>query len=90
MKLAYRPLERLVRGFANHRRIQILELLKTTPELSVADIAERAHINIKTAGAHLSRLAGAGLVMKRNDGVSVRHKLTERADQVLKFLRTLA
>lgn len=90
MKLAYRPLERLVRGFANHRRIQILELLKTTPELSVADVAERIHINIKTAGAHLVRLAIEGLVMKRNDGVSVRHKLTERAEHVLKFLRTLA
>jgi len=37
---SYWHLERLVRGFANHRRIEIIELLKRKPELSVAQIAQ--------------------------------------------------
>ena len=86
---SYRELERLVRGFSNHRRIQILELLKKTPELSVDEIAVELRINFKTASEHIQRLAIAGFVLKRNEGHSVRHKLTNRAEFILKFLRTL-
>ncbi|MES2087704.1 MAG: winged helix-turn-helix domain-containing protein [Patescibacteria group bacterium] len=85
----YRTLERLVRGFANHRRIQILEVLKKTPEMSVDEVTELLKLNYKTASDHLRRLAIAGLVLKKSDSVSVRHKLTSRAENVLKFLRTL-
>lgn len=85
----YRTLERLVRGFANHRRIQLMEVLKRTPEMSVDEIAELLNINYKTAADHLRRLAIAGLVLKKSDSVSIRHKLTARAEYVLKFLRTL-
>ena len=85
----YRTLERLVRGFSNHRRIQIMEVLKKTPEMSVDEIAGLLNINYKTAADHLRRLAIAGLVLKKSDSVSIRHKLTSRAEYVLKFLRTL-
>jgi len=88
-KISYRVLERLVRGFANHRRIQILDLLQHKPELSIFDIAEELSINFKTVSEHVRRLALAGLVLKRNEGAAVRHKLTNRAHNVLKFLRTL-
>ncbi len=85
----YRELERLVRGFSNHRRIQILELLRKSPELSVDEVADKLSINIKTASDHIRRLAIAGLVLKRNEGNAVRHKLTDRAQSILVFLRTL-
>lgn len=89
MALEYRKLERMVRGFSNHRRIEILELLKKTPELSVIEIAGKLKINFKTASEHIRRLAIAGLVIKRSAGNSVRHKLTSRGLSILKFLRTL-
>ncbi len=85
----YRVLERLVRGFANHRRIQILELLHRCPEMSVNEVAEGLDINFKTAADHIRRLTIPGLLMKRSDGKSIRHKLTSRGLRVLKFLRTL-
>ena len=46
MKTNYLKLERIVKGFANHRRLQILDLLKKEPELTVDDISERLNINI--------------------------------------------
>lgn len=85
----YRYLERFVRGFSNHRRIQIIELLRRKPELSVEEIATELKINYKTAAEHIRRLAIPGLLIKRNAGNAVRHKLTSRAQSVLKFLRTL-
>jgi len=85
----YRNLERVVKGFSNHRRIEILDLLTREPELSVIEISERLGVNFKTISEHIRRLAQSGLVMKRSEGAAVRHKLTPRAILTLKFLRTL-
>lgn len=84
-----RQLERIVKGFSNHRRIQILTLLSVFPELSVGEIAQRLKINLKTASEHIRRLAISGLVLKRNQGKNVRHKLSDRGVVILAFLRTL-
>jgi len=86
---SYRQTERIVRGFSNHRRIEILELLEKIPELSVLDISEKLKINFKTASEHIRRLAITGLVLKRSAGNFVRHKLSDRGLSILKFLRIL-
>lgn len=85
----YRKIERVVKGFANHRRIQILDLLREEPELSVDDIAEKLHIGYENASDHIRKLAIAGLVMKRYQGTSVRHKLTPSAESILVFCKKL-
>lgn len=87
--LKKRQLEQIVRGFANHRRIEILDLINTTPELSVVEIAEKLKINFKTASSHIKRLTMAGLVMKKSQSKSIRHKLSPRGSIILTFLRTL-
>ena len=87
--LTLRQLERIVKGFANHRRIEILKLLEEEPELSVSEIALKLKINFKTASEHIRRLAIAGLVLKRYQGNNVRHALTDQAKSILKFLRIL-
>lgn len=85
----YRRLERMVKGFANHRRIQIMDLLKREPELSVEEIAGRLNAGYENTSDHLRKLAIAGLVLKRNEGNAVRHKLTPRAESVLVFCKKL-
>jgi DNA-binding transcriptional ArsR family regulator len=44
---------------------------------------------MKTASEHLRRLVIAGLVVKRYDSRKVRHALTERSRDILKFLARL-
>jgi Mn-dependent DtxR family transcriptional regulator len=88
-KKSYYQLERIVRGVANHRRIEILELLQKKPELSVLDISEILHINFKTASEHIRRLAATGMIPKRSDGNAVRNRITDRGSSILKFLRIL-
>jgi DNA-binding transcriptional ArsR family regulator len=85
----FKQLERITRGFSNHRRIQFLDIIHRSPELSVEEIASNLKVNYKTAAEHIRRLAIAGLIVKRNEGASVRHKLSDRGLNVLKFLRTL-
>lgn len=84
-----KQLERIVRGFSNHRRIEIMALLDRAPELSVIEISDALRINYKTGAEHVRRLAIAGIITKRNDNNSVRHALTENGASILKFLRTL-
>lgn len=84
-----RFLERIAKGFANHRRIEIMILLGRTAELSLSEISEALDINFKTASEHVRRLAIAGLVLKRNAGNHVRHALSPQGSTILKFLRTL-
>ena len=84
-----RVLERIVKGFANHRRIEILQLLEKVPELSILEIARSLRVNFKTISEHTRRLHIAGLVMKRNEGNAVRHALSPLGKSILKFLRTL-
>jgi len=86
---SYKRIESIVRGFSNHRRVQILELLEKTPELSVAEIAEKLKINYNTASDHIRRLSIVGLVAKRNSDKDVRHKLTDRGHSILTFCKTL-
>jgi predicted transcriptional regulator len=85
----YKDLERIVRDFSNHRRIQILELIFTNPDLSLIDISAKLKINFKTASEHVRRLTLTDLVEKRNQGAYVRHKISQRGKSILMFLRTL-
>ena len=84
-----RRLERVVKGFASHRRIQVLGLLAKQPELSLREIAELLGTEFRNASVHVGKMAVAGLVLKRYEGRAVRHRLTDRGRRVLKFLKQL-
>lgn len=90
MKNDTRKLERIIKGFANHRRLEMLMLMKQKPELSVDEIADELKMNYENASDHIRKLAIAGLVLKRYEGTSVRHKVTSRAELVLSFCRSLS
>jgi len=66
-----------------------MDLLHSEPELSVEEVADKLSVNFKTISEHIRRLATSGLVLKRSEGNCVRHKLTSRAQSILKFLRIL-
>ena len=85
----YKRIERIVKGFANHRRLQMLDLLVREPELSVDEIAERLNIGYENASDQLRKMAIAGLLLKRSDGTSVRHALTPSARTILVFCKKL-
>lgn len=83
-------LERIVKGFANHRRIEILQLLAVQPDLCVGEISEKLQIEFKTASEHVRRLVLSGLVFKRYKGREVRLQLADKSKSILAFLDRLA
>jgi hypothetical protein len=89
MAKPYRQLERVVRGFSNHRRIQMLETLDARPDLDLLTLARVCGVNVKTAGEHTRRLAAAGLVFKRPKGRSTLHAVSPRGRAALGYLRAV-
>ncbi len=87
MSLQYNKIEKIVKGFANHRRIQILELLGKLPDLSVEDISENLNVGFFTISDHIRKLADAGLVEKKYKGRFVLHNLTKRGNYILSFCK---
>ena len=82
-------LERIVKGFAHHRRIEILQLLRDQPDLCIGEISEKLQIEIKTASEHVRRLVLSGLVTKRQQAREVRLRLADGTRSILAFLDRL-
>lgn len=89
MNKSNRELEKIVKGFANHRRLEILQLLGREPGLSVQDMSEKLKSEFKNISAHVSKMQIAGLVYKKSHGNMVRHTLTNRGKSILKFVRII-
>ena len=87
MALAYKEIEKVVKGFANHRRIQILELLNNVPDLSVNDISQNLNVGFFTISDHIRKLSDTGLIEKRYKSRFVLHKLTKRGRDILSFCK---
>ena len=81
-----RKLERVFKGISNHRRIDILFLIKKTTEISLFDIADHLKCNRKTISEHTWRLVKAGLVNKRYRGRQVIHTLSPYGEKVINVL----
>lgn len=83
----YRRVEKIIKAIANHRRIQILDLLDQKSNLSVVNIADKTHANIKTIDAHINKLFAVNMLTKRTAGNHVFHTITPFGVSILKFLR---
>ena len=82
--------ELVAKGFANHYRIRILELLhRNTKPLSLEEIVENLDAQYKTISVHLQKLHRAKLVEKKYLARNVLHTITKRGDYGLTFLRKL-
>jgi len=87
MSLPYRKIEKIVKGFANHRRIQTLELLSKASNLSVDQISQNLNVDFYTISDHVRKLADSGLVEKQYKGRFVLHNLTSRGKYILSFCK---
>ena len=82
-------LEKITKGFANERRIAILQLLTRHRDLDVAEIADRLKYGYTSTAMHLQKMYDAGLISKEEDGYFVLHRLTSRGRKIAAFLQRL-
>jgi predicted transcriptional regulator len=79
-------LEKFFKGAANHRRLEMLLLLKKEPNLSTDQIVERLIINYQTGTEHIRRLTDSGLIQSFRKGNTKLHKITPAAEPIIKLL----
>jgi DNA-binding MarR family transcriptional regulator len=84
-----KQLEAIIRGFANHHRIAMLQLLAARPGLTLDGCAKALGMNVKTASEHLRRLALVDMVDKAQDGREVHHTLTARGHAAVAFVEAM-
>ena len=65
----------LCKTLANPKRLEILEILKEHPEISVNELADLLEIPKANTSQHLAVLRQAGIVATRKDGINVYYSL---------------
>ncbi len=83
-----RQLERIFKGVANHRRIEILFAIKNEPGLTLFSISEQLDCNLKTIAEHVRRLVIAGLVNKNRLNNNTLHELSPYGKKIVKILES--
>ena len=85
----YKYLEKIIKGGANHRRLQILFLLEKSPGLYVELVSSSLNVNFVTIASHLQKLHHAGLVSKQYVGRMVVHNVTKHGKYIMTLCRML-
>jgi DNA-binding transcriptional ArsR family regulator len=71
-----RELERMMKAFANRRRIAIVKYLKVAKEATVGEVAENIRLSFKATSKHLAILAAAGVVERDQRGLQMFYKIS--------------
>ena len=82
----YFDIEKIMKGAANHRRVEILFLLKKSSDLSTDGIVELLKINYQTGAMHVQRLVKSGLVEGYRQGSTLLHKLSPLGRKIMDLL----
>ena len=72
-------LERLMKAFANGRRLAIIEYLKSNKEASVSDVAAEIHLSLKSTSKHLNILAAANILEKEQRSLEVFYRIPKNS-----------
>lgn len=84
-----RELEKYFKGVANHRRIDILNLVSQVPNITVEKIAENLDCDFQVVAVHAQKLSRVGLIDKKYIGRSVGHTVSPYGKKFLTFIHTL-
>lgn len=75
-RMSEKELERIMKAFANRRRLAILRFIKKVNRASVGDIAEEIKLSFKATSKHLSVLSSAGIVDREQKSLQMFYYLS--------------
>lgn len=90
MNKTSKQLERHFKGIANHRRLDILFLLKEASGITLDDISGKLQCNFKTISGHTQKLVQAGLINKKYKGQMVEHSLSPYGERIVKLIEVFS
>ncbi len=85
-----KEMEKVLKALANHRRLQILRVLKRGKDVTVGEMADIIHLSLKSTSRHLAVLAAAHIIEKEQISLEVYYELSpgmpRLAEQVISKL----
>jgi predicted transcriptional regulator len=76
-------------ALGNHRRIEIIRLLRERPAMCIEEVAGACKIDVSTASEHVRRLHESGMLKKKSKGRRVLLSATKRAGAMLRTIDLL-
>lgn len=86
-KSKLKKVEIIFKALGNEKRLEILDLIGESNEISLTQIARILKLNLKTTGEHSRRLDDANLIEKRKKERLVLHRLTYLGRGMLSIAR---
>ena len=72
-----RELEKILKAFANHRRLEILRYLKREKEATVGDIADHIKLSFNATSKHLGILSSQDVVDKDQRSLNIYYSIAK-------------
>lgn len=89
MRIDYTHIEKVMKGMANKRRLQILVLLDEEGGLTLSDISERLNMGYLNVSDHARKMIASGLISRKNEGVTIHLSITTLGRNILVFCKKL-
>ena len=84
-----KELEKILKAFANKRRLAIIKYVKHKREASVGNIAEEIELSFKATSKHLSILLAADILEKDQRGLQMFYRLNSNQRSAAKQIISL-
>lgn len=85
-----KKIEKVLKAFANRRRLEILQFIKEREKASVGEIAHKIGLSFKSTSKHLGVLFSADLIEREQVGLQIFYNIpSDRQRMVLLILNLL-
>lgn len=81
-----KQLERILKAFANKRRLAIVRFLKRRKEATVGDIAAEIKLSFKATSKHLGVLMAADILEKEQRKLHVWYKIPPKPHPLITYI----
>jgi len=85
-KTSIGKIESFTKAVGHRTRLEILLFLFAKPESSLEEIREHINSTQQNTSNHINKMLYGGVVMKKQKGNFVLHKLTEKGKKFVKFI----
>ena len=81
-----KDLERVIKAFANRRRLTIVEYLKRHKEAPVSEIAHEINLSMRATSKHLGILFSAEILEKEQRSLQIFYRLASQPKRAIRCL----
>lgn len=84
-----KKIEKVLKAFANRRRLEILQFIKEREKASVGEIAHKISLSFKSTSKHLGVLFSADLIEREQVGLQIFYSIPSDGQRIVALILNL-